>query len=156
MCVYICFIERTFSLLAGHYLCIGLYGSDIGLEFWTRECHYLDINAGPGNVWSGVHCDMSRGLSTVDCYCKKHCLGCCGVPEYILVITLRFVIYLIKNIHSYLSKVFLEAPLSEHLSHVEAMQYDLHCESVKRLLHGVYYTKYYYLVFSVKCLVYLL
>ena len=49
---------------------------------------------------------------------------------------LRFVIYLIKNIHSYLSKVFSEAPLGEHLSHVGAMQHDLPCESVEWLLHG--------------------
>ena len=38
--------------------------------------------------------------------------GCCGVPEQVLAITLRFVIYLINNIHFYLSKVFSEASLS--------------------------------------------
>ena len=48
---------------------------------------------------------------------------------------LRFAIYLIKNIHSYLSQVFPEAPLVEHLSHVGAMQHDLPCESVEWLLH---------------------
>ena len=49
---------------------------------------------------------------------------------------LKSVIYLIKIIHFYLSKVFSEAPLSEHLSHVGAMQHDLPCESVEWLLHG--------------------
>ena len=49
---------------------------------------------------------------------------------------LRFVICLIKNIHSYLSKAFLEAPAGEHLSHVGAMQHDLLCKSVEWLLHG--------------------
>ena len=32
-----CLVEITFSLLAGHCLDIGLYGSDIGLEFQTRS-----------------------------------------------------------------------------------------------------------------------
>ena len=31
-----CLVEKGFSLLAGHFLDIGLYGSDIGLEFMTR------------------------------------------------------------------------------------------------------------------------
>ena len=38
--------------------------------------------------------------------------GCCGVPEQVLAITLKFVIYLINNINFYLSKVFSEASLS--------------------------------------------
>ena len=46
---------------------------------------------------------------------------------------LRFAIYLIKNICSYLSKVFSEAPLGEHLG---IMQHDFPCESVEWLLHG--------------------
>ena len=61
-----CLVERTLSPLAGHCLYIELYGSDIGLEFWTRLWHYLVINAGPCGVLSGVHCDICRGLSTVD------------------------------------------------------------------------------------------
>ena len=131
-----CLVERTFSLLAGHCLYIGLYRLDIGLELWTRLLHYLDISAGPCTVWSGVHCNISWGFSTVNWYCKG-LWGCRGVPEWVLVITLRFVIYLIKNIHFYLSKVFSEAPLGWHLSHVGARQHDLPCESVEWLLHGV-------------------
>ena len=131
-----CLVEITFSLLAGHCLYIGLYRLDIGLEFWTRLWHYLDINAGPCSVWSRVHWDINRALSTGDWYRKGLCLGCCGVLGYILVITLKFLIYLIKNIHSYLSKVFSEAPLDDNLSHVGAMQHDLPCESVEWLLHG--------------------
>ena len=74
-----CLVERTFSLLAGHCLYIGLYRLDIGLEFWTRLSHYLDINAVPYNIWDGVHCNISRGLSTVDWYCK----GLWGVMEFL-------------------------------------------------------------------------
>ena len=42
-----------------------------------------------------------------------------------------------KNIRFYLSKVFSEAPLSEHLSHIGAMLHDLPSESVERLLYDV-------------------
>ena len=88
------------------------------------------INAGPCRVWSGVHCDVSWGLLTIDWYRKALRLGCYEVPGYVLVI------YLIKNIHSYLSKVFSEAPLGEHLSHVGARQHDLPCKSVEWLGRG--------------------
>ena len=37
----------------------------------------------------------------------------------------------------YLSKVFSEAPLSEHLCHVGTMQHDFPCKSVEWLLHGM-------------------
>ena len=114
--------------------------SQYWIIYWTRVLeklwHYLDINTKPCSVWSGVHCDISRGLSTFDWYRKGLCLGCCGIPGYVLVITLRFVLYLIKNIHSYLPKVFLEAPLGDHLSHVDTMQHDLPCESVQWFRHG--------------------
>ena len=59
-------VERAFPLLAGLCLDIGLYGSDIGLEFWKTLRHYSDINVGPCSVWNGVHCDISWGLLTVD------------------------------------------------------------------------------------------
>ena len=35
----------------------------------------------------GFRWDISRGFSTVYWYRKGLCLGCCGVPEYVLVVT---------------------------------------------------------------------
>ena len=46
------------------------------------------------------------------------------LAEQVLVITLRSVMYLIKNIHFYLSKVFSQVPLGEHLSRVGARQHN--------------------------------
>ena len=75
---------------------------------------------------------------------------------------LRFVVYLMKNMHSYLSKVFSEAPLGEHLFQVGAMQHDLPCKSVWLLcgtgflLRGAFEDTiiyYYYLVFSVSAVI---
>ena len=77
---------KELFLLAGQRLDIGLYGSDIGLEFGTRLWNYSDINAGPCSIWNGVHCDISWGLLTVEWNRRGLCLGCCGVPGYVLVI----------------------------------------------------------------------
>ena len=101
-----CLVERTLSLLAGHCLYIGLYGSDIGLGFWTRLWHYLDINAGPFGVWSGVRCITVEVFQPLTGVARDCVWGAVGCPEYVLVITLRFVIYLIENKHSYLSVCF--------------------------------------------------
>ena len=59
-------VERDFSLLAGHFLDIGLYGSDIGLDFRTRLLLHSDINTGPCSVRSRIHNDISWGVLTVD------------------------------------------------------------------------------------------
>ena len=68
--------------------------------------------------------------------------GCCGVPKQVLAITLRFVIYLINNIHFYVSKVFFRSfSLGYHWSRVGARQHDLPCKSVEWLLHGVGFTE---------------
>ena len=58
-----------------------------------------------------------------------------------LWLLLRFVMYLIKNVHSYLSTVFLEATLGEHLRHVGAIKHDLPCKSVEWLLHGAVFVE---------------
>ena len=52
------------------------------------------------------------------------------------LLLLKFLIYLIKNTQSSLSKVFSEAPLGEHLCHVATMQHGLPCKSVEWLLYG--------------------
>ena len=45
--------------------------------------------------------------------------------------------YLESQFFKCLSKVFSEAPLGEHLSHVRARQHDLLCESLEWLLLGM-------------------
>ena len=127
--VWQCLVERDFSLLAGDFLDNELYGSDTGLEFRKRLWHYSDINAGSCSVWSVVYCHVS--------YCKGLLLRCSWVPGYILVITwCYYLIYLIKNKYSYLSRVFSEALLVEDLSHVGAMQHDFPCKSFESLVHA--------------------
>ena len=54
-----CQVERDFSLLAGHFLDIGLYRLDIGIQFWTRLLLHSDINTGPCSVRSRIHNDIS-------------------------------------------------------------------------------------------------
>ena len=128
MCVY--YLLYILYILCYYILCYILYYIYYILCIIYVIYMCVCINAEPCRVWSGVHCDVSWGLLTIDWYRKALRLGCYEVPGYVLVI------YLIKNIHSYLSKVFSEAPLGEHLSHVGARQHDLPCKSVEWLGRG--------------------
>lgn len=56
--------DGNFFLLAGNCLDIGLYGLDIGLDFWARLC-FLEANPGPCRAWEGALCKISLMLSDV-------------------------------------------------------------------------------------------
>ena len=77
-----------------------------------------------------------EGFQTLTGITRDSGWGAAGFLDTVLVITLTFVIYLTKNIHFHLSKVFSEASLNEQLSHVGAVKHGLPCESVEWLLHG--------------------
>ena len=53
-----------------------------------KYIHIYKIYAGPCSVWSGVRWDISRGLSTVEWSPKGLCLRCCGIPGYVLAVTI--------------------------------------------------------------------
>ena len=125
-----------FFVLAEHCLEIWLYGLDIGLEFQTRLWHYWDINGEPCSLWNEIHLILVGGFWPLTSITKGSVWG--AVVGFLDTFWLlpKFVIYLIKNIHSYLSKVFLEALFGEHFCHVGAMQHDLPCKSVELLLYA--------------------
>ena len=50
--------DGNFFLLAGSCVDIGLYGLDIGLDFWTGLC-FLEANPGPCRAWEGALCKIS-------------------------------------------------------------------------------------------------
>ena len=90
---------KSVFLLAGHCLDIGLYPSDIGLEFRTRLWHYSDINSGPWASGMEFIVILVEGFWLLTSIAKCSVCGVVGFLDLFWLL-LRFVIYLIKNIHS--------------------------------------------------------
>ena len=80
-------VERAFPLLAGLCLDIGLYGSDIGLEFWTTLWHYSDINVDPVASEMEFTVILVEGFWPLTSVARGFRLVHGGVPGYVLGIT---------------------------------------------------------------------
>ena len=158
-----CLVERTFSVLAGHCLYIGLYRLDIGLEFWTRLWHYLDINAGPitsGMEFMAISVEGFQLLTDIAKDSGALWGSWISFGYYFKVCNIfdqKYILLFLKSFFRSSSRWAFVSCRSQATWFALRISWvaPAWCGFLLRDAFGETIIYYYYLVFSVKCLVYL-